>query len=421
VGSSSQLTRRALVKQGMAWAGVPVVSRLLNQINLVPRPTLLNPMLVGDGSFTLNADSGSKLPTDNFLVSIDSEIIFVSRRSRDTCTELIRGMEGTSAAVHFGGVDVDFITTLHNNRLPREINAIETARGANAVNVKMGGSNQQVQFNNNGVLGGDATFVFDSTLKAVAIGPGGSAPGHTDLAVFGIDMPNIFSVNQVFEGASSALPTYQSGMALGTLIKLTGDTRDGQEIWGIWGELAIDPSCSSYFDEPISGFFEADHNGTGHCKHFIGLDGEGHNNSSGTVSLLIGTRGTVGNFGSGLVDQAACLCGQVYGNPGTITEADGLLVATPYEVGPIGTCCGVRINPQVGTTIYGILIDDQGETQYSIKTGTGKVQFGGGNIGFFGAAPGAKPTITGSKGGNAALASLLTQLAALGLLTDFTT
>jgi len=78
VGSSSQLTRRALVKQGMAFAGVPVVARLLNQINLVPRPTLLNPMLVGDSSFTLNADSGSKLPTDNFLVSIDGEIIFVS-------------------------------------------------------------------------------------------------------------------------------------------------------------------------------------------------------------------------------------------------------------------------------------------------------------------------------------------------------
>jgi hypothetical protein len=42
-------------------------------------------------------------------------------------------------------------------------------------------------------------------------------------------------------------------------------------------------------------------------------------------------------------------------------------------------------------------------------------------IGFFGATPAAKPTVTGSRGGNAALASLLTALASLGLLTDSST
>lgn len=38
--------------------------------------------------------------------------------------------------------------------------------------------------------------------------------------------------------------------------------------------------------------------------------------------------------------------------------------------------------------------------------------------GFFGATPAVKPTVTGSRGGNAALADLLTELATLGLLTD---
>lgn len=42
-------------------------------------------------------------------------------------------------------------------------------------------------------------------------------------------------------------------------------------------------------------------------------------------------------------------------------------------------------------------------------------------LGFFGTAPIVKPTVTGAKGGNAALTSLLTQLAALGLITDSTT
>ena len=44
-----------------------------------------------------------------------------------------------------------------------------------------------------------------------------------------------------------------------------------------------------------------------------------------------------------------------------------------------------------------------------------------GNVGFYGATPASKPTVTGSRGGNAALASLLTKLASLGLITDGTT
>lgn len=44
-----------------------------------------------------------------------------------------------------------------------------------------------------------------------------------------------------------------------------------------------------------------------------------------------------------------------------------------------------------------------------------------GNIGFYGHATAAKPTVTGSKGANAALTSLLTALAGLGLLTDSST
>lgn len=44
-----------------------------------------------------------------------------------------------------------------------------------------------------------------------------------------------------------------------------------------------------------------------------------------------------------------------------------------------------------------------------------------GNVGFNGVAAQVKPAITGSRGGNAALASLLTALAAYGLITDSTT
>jgi hypothetical protein len=55
--------------------------------------------------------------------------------------------------------------------------------------------------------------------------------------------------------------------------------------------------------------------------------------------------------------------------------------------------------------------------------GTGGVQIEGasGRLGFYGTTPSAKLAVTGSRAGNAALASLLTQLAALGLITDSTT
>lgn len=43
-----------------------------------------------------------------------------------------------------------------------------------------------------------------------------------------------------------------------------------------------------------------------------------------------------------------------------------------------------------------------------------------GGLGFYGATPIAQPQVTGSKGGNAALTSLIAQLVALGLITDGT-
>lgn len=69
--------------------------------------------------------------------------------------------------------------------------------------------------------------------------------------------------------------------------------------------------------------------------------------------------------------------------------------------------------------ITGLLIFDG--RNIDIGTGTGTKIGGIGSVmGFFGATPIAKPTVTGSRGGNAALASLLTQLATLGLITDST-
>ena len=67
------------------------------------------------------------------------------------------------------------------------------------------------------------------------------------------------------------------------------------------------------------------------------------------------------------------------------------------------------------------LTNSGGTTLLDLNQGSGiKVRMAG--VGFFGTTPvTSRPTVTGSKGGNAALASLMTTLASLGLVTDSTT
>lgn len=62
--------------------------------------------------------------------------------------------------------------------------------------------------------------------------------------------------------------------------------------------------------------------------------------------------------------------------------------------------------------------DSGGAARLSLRCGTSGTNPA---MGFQGTAPIAKPTVTGSRGGNAALASLLTALANYGLITDSTT
>jgi hypothetical protein len=84
--------------------------------------------------------------------------------------------------------------------------------------------------------------------------------------------------------------------------------------------------------------------------------------------------------------------------------------------GGINTVSGAPLLvPRGATTNCSLRIQSRGTGS------TLQIQSSSGNIGFFGLAPGvAKQTVTGSRGGNAALASLLTALAAYGLITDST-
>jgi hypothetical protein len=74
---------------------------------------------------------------------------------------------------------------------------------------------------------------------------------------------------------------------------------------------------------------------------------------------------------------------------------------------------GFKLVWTIGTDRHHIQADGGGVTHMTFKAD--------GSVGFFGAGGITRPSITGSRGGNAALASLLTQLNLMGLIADGTT
>ena len=79
---------------------------------------------------------------------------------------------------------------------------------------------------------------------------------------------------------------------------------------------------------------------------------------------------------------------------------------------------GLRLSG--GTYNWGKLLTSGVDVAVGNLQVTGGLDHDGSTIGFYGTAPATKQTVTGSRGGNAALNSLCTALAAIGLITNST-
>jgi hypothetical protein len=95
---------------------------------------------------------------------------------------------------------------------------------------------------------------------------------------------------------------------------------------------------------------------------------------------------------------------------------DGRKAGTGFA-GTIMTGIDVRVRENADT--IALFRSESFGTALTIS-GSGSTRIHG-NVGFYNTAPIAKPNVTGSRGGNAALASLLTALANQGLITNSTT
>lgn len=109
-----------------------------------------------------------------------------------------------------------------------------------------------------------------------------------------------------------------------------------------------------------------------------------------------------------------CLGNKIYGVQQNAIDGSGLTSTTNTIDGNVA-----QINAGAGIDL-GSALGSNRLTSQAYWTHTGPHRFDG-NLGFYGTSPTAKLTVTGSKGSNAALTSLLSQLATLGLITDSTT
>lgn len=130
----------ALVETAKFPAAVATETDMLNWKNVTPAvalPTLLNGVASTDTTIALAVGTGSALPNDNFVASIDSEVIFVASRTGDTLNGVTRGFEGSSAASHIAGAVVSAnVTAKAHNQLVSEVFAVEQALGVKTSNLR---------------------------------------------------------------------------------------------------------------------------------------------------------------------------------------------------------------------------------------------------------------------------------------------
>lgn len=104
----------------------------------------------------------------------------------------------------------------------------------------------------------------------------------------------------------------------------------------------------------------------------------------------------------------------------TVVESNGAIIES--KLSPDGTSYTLIVGDATANAVARMTYDHATD-RWSWRAGGGGVNLamGSNTMGFYGTTPVVKPTVTGSRGGNAALASLLTALAGQGLLTDSST
>jgi len=468
------------VESALFPGAVAGVADLLNEKDFVAGtvvPDLASGMAPGDSSFSLVTGTGTELPTDNFVVTIEQEIIFVGSRTGDVCSSLIRGFQGTTPSSHGGGTMVNhFIIAHHHNRVVAEINSIETFLSGSTAPSKT----LYVDGNRAGGYTPDGTILrpFKTIMAAVnqiiTNGDNSTVPYLVDIAagiyLETIDLSNSKIVNIAFDGhfqvtvgTTGQIRTAVQAINNDNLVSAFFDrmafiggggvtpfmqfssTTNGTNFGSIgifFQECTLQSVGVSSFTVNNCGFVQWDDcdvtsneitiTNCGQMFVFVTVV-----NGGSALSVVTNSGGPqpAGFFSTEVLFIGGLMAGTSVMDAGSEIAFEGVQV--------IGDCTANGLLKARTSRIFGNITVNSGgtydENGGSGHTGTVTVNSGGsytqtgdfgigtlhhsatGKLGFYGTSPQAKQTVTGSKGGNAALASLLTALSTLGLITDSST
>ena len=316
----------------------------------------------------------------NAEISFDgSLVIYLSDGREIDCGYVVRETGETviqtlkqGADVSSGGGGITSITSTDGS-----VN-ITVAGSVVNLAVTPAGTNTQVQYNNSGSLGANANFTYDSGTNTLTTG-------------------NI---------TGSALPmTIQprAPTALENAGTLTLRGRDATAATRSGGSIVLTAGDSLTTGTPGEIFMTAG-DAAGVAGGFTMAAGNG--NAGGSFQLTSGSGGAEG--------------GALFSMDGGINGVAG---------GSFAMGAGYGGNAAGGSFLMYLAggITDDGYMEWQDSLGTPFMRFqtaapgGAKQMAFFGATPVVKPTITGSRSGNAALASFLSGLNSLGLVTDNTT
>jgi hypothetical protein len=261
--------------------------------------------------------------------------------------------------------------------------------------------------------------------------PGADATGISDDDRYGLDLLNVGSGGKSWR-ATSGNGLFQgkidnSGTSFSGGLSITGPASFSSHV-AIAGSLSVTGAANFQSSIDVTGvaFFRTD------VTMFQGL----------SVSQSMTVSGNLNISGSLTVTQTATFVTNVTMNQG-LTVSQSASVGGNLTVTGTATLKSTVVVNDWSLTVSGddlVFQDDGGQeifrlgdtssSEHAKVTGPMKVtgnitlegtlDHDGNQIGFFGSSPNSKPTVSGSRGGNAALQDLCSELANLGLITDNT-
>jgi hypothetical protein len=229
-----------------------------------------------------------------------------------------------------------------------------------------GAPNTSVQFNNGGAFAGSANLTWVTAgltnLKHAAFGA--DAVIDTANTINGlINFPTVLVIEEH--------PTIGAGAQFyGQIVSVIGDpTVNDNTVFfdGILSNALVPTTNAKNFGAVKGGDFLGGSEGSGKVHSIYGINCTAYLANTATADTMIATAPNIDHAGTGLVGSAKAVYAfvEVEDPAGTITEATGVYIDTPFNSGTI-------------TTSYGLFIADHvaGGTNFAIKTGLGTVSFG---------------------------------------------